>query len=907
MDADAAHATRPGRRRWWAPEVVQTSSMDCGPAALKCLLDGHGIAASYGRLREACQTSVDGTSIDALEGVAQQLGLHAEQVLVPIEQVMLDGVDDGPALAVVCPDGRATHFIVLWRRVGRWVQVMDPSSGRRWIPLARLRAMLYRHEAEVDAADWLDWARSDEALAALRRRLQRLGVADEVLLDALRRSTDWREAAALDTALRLVQSLVDAGALARGAAAQGLVRTLAERERQAAAGGGGDARGGDLAEAYRCVVPAPGEAARLRVRGAVLLRIGRPAAPPRRESGLADDAPPPSPELQAVLRERPVPVLSLVWRQLRRAGSASPGAWCAALWVVALASAGQMLLLRAMLDLGDHLQGLAQRPLAVAALLVLLIVVAALEWPMARESLRLGRQLELRLRLALSRRLPHLHDRYFQSRPIADMADRAHALHALRALPASALAVLQVLADLVITLAGIAWLAPAAVGWALALALTAVAVPLVAVPWLSERDLRLRTHAAALSGFFLDALQGVVPVRAHRAQRAVMRAHEALAVEWAEALGRAQVASRTLQAVQGVLAVALASGLVFDHWRDGHLAGGSDLLLMFWVLKLPALGQRLSASAQALPSQRNALLRWLEPLTAPGAAREPDDGAAVPAVALRRAPLGLELRGAAVLAGGHRLLEDIDLRVEPGEHVAIVGRSGAGKSTLLGVLLGWHHLAEGELRLDGQPAGADEVRSLRRRMAWVDPAVQLWNRSLLDNLRYASASEHPASLEAALQTADLQPLAGRLPQGLQTPLGESGARLSGGEGQRVRLARALAQGRVRLVLLDEPFRGLDRAQRHERLREARRWWHDRTLLCVTHDVGETLAFPRVLVVEDGRLVEDGVPQDLMARDSRYRALVEAERELDERRWHTGRWRHLQMHDGRLSEREASPP
>ena len=70
-----------GPRRWLAPEVVQTSSMDCGPAALKCLLEGHGIPVSYGRLREACQTSVDGTSIDTIEAVANHLGLAAEQVL----------------------------------------------------------------------------------------------------------------------------------------------------------------------------------------------------------------------------------------------------------------------------------------------------------------------------------------------------------------------------------------------------------------------------------------------------------------------------------------------------------------------------------------------------------------------------------------------------------------------------------------------------------------------------------------------------------------------------------------------------------------------------------------------------------------------------------------------------------
>jgi ABC-type bacteriocin/lantibiotic exporter with double-glycine peptidase domain len=72
-----------GGRRWVVPEVVQTSAMDCGPAALKCILEGFGIPVSYGRLREACQTYVDGTSIDTMEEVAVQLGLDAEQIMLP--------------------------------------------------------------------------------------------------------------------------------------------------------------------------------------------------------------------------------------------------------------------------------------------------------------------------------------------------------------------------------------------------------------------------------------------------------------------------------------------------------------------------------------------------------------------------------------------------------------------------------------------------------------------------------------------------------------------------------------------------------------------------------------------------------------------------------------------------------
>ena len=105
------------RRRLLVPEVVQTSGMDCGPAVLKCVLDGFGVPVSYGRLREACQTDVDGTSIDTLEEVAGQLGLEVEQIMLPVDHVLLPEAQALPALVVVrLPDGN-THFVVACRPI----------------------------------------------------------------------------------------------------------------------------------------------------------------------------------------------------------------------------------------------------------------------------------------------------------------------------------------------------------------------------------------------------------------------------------------------------------------------------------------------------------------------------------------------------------------------------------------------------------------------------------------------------------------------------------------------------------------------------------------------------------------------------------------------------------------------
>jgi ATP-binding cassette subfamily B protein len=151
-----------------------------------------------------------------------------------------------------------------------------------------------------------------------------------------------------------------------------------------------------------------------------------------------------------------------------------------------------------------------------------------------------------------------------------------------------------------------------------------------------------------------------------------------------------------------------------------------------------------------------------------------------------------------------------------------------------------------------------------------------------------------------LHAAELHGVLPQLPEGLQTLLGEGGGLLSGGEGQRVRLGRAFHRPGVRLAILDEPFRGLDRHQRHLLLERARQLWQGATLICITHDVGEARAFERVLVVEAGRVAEDGCPAKLAADPgSRYRALLEAEGAVRRGLWARCLWRRLRLEGGQL--------
>ena len=148
-------------RRRLVPEVIQTSAMDCGPACLAAVLAGFGVRASYERLREACQTDVDGTSIDTIEEAAIELGLDAAQIIVPLDHVLETEAAALPAIAVTRqPDG-GNHFVVVWGQVAGRVQVMDPAVGRRWVQPARLVEDLYIHEMELAAEVWRTWAGAD--------------------------------------------------------------------------------------------------------------------------------------------------------------------------------------------------------------------------------------------------------------------------------------------------------------------------------------------------------------------------------------------------------------------------------------------------------------------------------------------------------------------------------------------------------------------------------------------------------------------------------------------------------------------------------------------------------------------------------------------------------------------------
>jgi ATP-binding cassette subfamily B protein len=894
-------------RRYFAPEVVQTSAMDCGPASLKCVLDGHGIGVSYARLRDACQTDVDGTSIDTMETVANQLGLSAEQIVIPPDHLVLREAAALPAIVVVRLSDRLTHFVVLWRRHGPYLQVMDPSGGRRWMRSAQFLRELYIHRMDADAAEWRTWAATDEFTGPLGQRLRAIGVGRTEAVQAIQRAvadSTWRELAALDAATRMTQALIDAGGLSAGRDAAATIASITERIRHS------PDSWRTVPERFWSVFPAgaadgaePGagtpESIRLTMTGAVLVRFhAQRDAPVKNDESSARLAG----ETISALPEAPVRPAREILAMLRADRALSIPLLLLATIVASAAVAFEALLFRALLDVGRDLGVREQRVVAVAAILTFTLLLSVVDYPLSSWLLAAGRRLEAGLRLRFFARMPQLGDRYFRSRLTSDIAERVHSLHVMRQLPPLAGRAVRTLGELAATAIGIVWIDPASTIPALLLVAAIVLMPLAAYPTLAELELRMRTHAGALSRYYLDALIGLVPIRVHGAERPVRQEHGRVLGEWITSGRQLLAAAVGVDTLQTALGFGLAAWLLWSHLARG--GDSTSLLLLYWALRLPVLGDDLAAIVRQYPTTRNVMLRLLEPLLAPV---EEAPAAAPVAGAESRGGVAIEMQDVAVRAAGRTLLCDVRLSIRSGEQLAIVGASGAGKSTLVGLLLGWHRPAVGSLLVDGRPLDDAGLASLRAATAWVDPAIQIWNRPMLDNLQYGNPHDARHAAGFAVTAANLQGLIERLPHGLQTALGEGGALVSGGEGQRIRLGRALLRRNVRLVVLDEPFRGLDREARESLMASVRRHWREATLVCITHDVAETQSFDRVLVVDSGVVVEDDDPRRLLARASRYRDLSTAERDVRDRLWASRLWRRLRMDDGKLVEERREEP
>jgi ATP-binding cassette subfamily B protein len=222
-----------------------------------------------------------------------------------------------------------------------------------------------------------------------------------------------------------------------------------------------------------------------------------------------------------------------------------------------------------------------------------------------------------------------------------------------------------------------------------------------------------------------------------------------------------------------------------------------------------------------------------------------------------------------------RVLDDLSFAVQPGQRVALVGPSGAGKSTVLSLILGFGEPAAGRILFDGREAREISLRAIRSQMAIVPQEVLLFGGTIRENVGYGKTGATDDEIHEACRLANATEFIERLPEGMETMVGPRGVKLSGGQRQRIAIARAILAN-PRILLLDEATSALD-SESERLVNEAlERLMQGRTSIVIAHRLSTVRHADRILVFNQGRIVESGTHDEMVAQPGMYRLLVETQ-------------------------------
>jgi ATP-binding cassette subfamily B protein len=217
---------------------------------------------------------------------------------------------------------------------------------------------------------------------------------------------------------------------------------------------------------------------------------------------------------------------------------------------------------------------------------------------------------------------------------------------------------------------------------------------------------------------------------------------------------------------------------------------------------------------------------------------------------------------------GEKVIRNLSFRAEPGSVTALVGPSGGGKSTILNLLLRLYEVNGGAILIDGQDIAGVSRQSLRRQMAYVGQDVFLFRGSVRENIALGRPGASEAEIEAAARAACAHDFISAFPQGYDTPVGEHGVRVAGGERQRIAIARALLKD-APIILLDEATASLDSESERQVQLAIEHLCQGRTTLVIAHRLHTVVDADRIFVIEDGTVVESGRHEELLRKSGRY--------------------------------------
>ena len=375
-----------------------------------------------------------------------------------------------------------------------------------------------------------------------------------------------------------------------------------------------------------------------------------------------------------------------------------------------------------------------------------------------------------------------------------------------------------------------------------------------------------REHArqgGAVGGELIDVIANMWPLKAFSAaKRERARLTQAFERE-AAAHERSWLFTEGVRAANdAALLLSAAVTLLFalSLWRAGHVSAGDVVVVSALTFRLLHGSRDLAFSLIGMGQSYAYVQESLDILGRPHAIADAPD-------ARRYIRCGGSVRLDRVSFAyrpGAPVLDRIELSIPAGQRVGIVGPSGAGKSTVLALVLRLYDVGEGRMLVDGQDVRGVRQDELRAAIATVPQEVSLFHRTLRENIRFGRPDATDAEVEAAARAASCEDFIRALPDGYETLVGERGAKLSGGQRQRIGVARAFLKD-APIVLLDEATSALDTRSEMEVQAALDRLMQGRTVLSVAHRLSTLAGFDRILVMQGGRIVEDGAPLELRRR------------------------------------------
>ena len=380
--------------------------------------------------------------------------------------------------------------------------------------------------------------------------------------------------------------------------------------------------------------------------------------------------------------------------------------------------------------------------------------------------------------------------------------------------------------------------------------------------------------AAAVDGEMVDVVNNLPLVRAFSGMSREHCRFDATLNNEIAARQRSLRYLEKLRLVHAVVTVGLTIGVLawaIALWQDGAASTGDVVLVSTLGLTILHATRDLAVALVDVTQHMARLSEAVASLLVPHELR--DYPKAAPLVR----------RGAAIMfdnisfsyPDGRKVFENFRLRFLPGQRTGLIGQSGAGKSTLCALLQRFYDVRVGRILIDGQDIAQVTQESLRDAIAIVPQEIFLFHRSIVENIRYGRPNASDEEVLQAAAAARCGDFIESLPNGVATIIGERGVKLSGGQRQRIAIARAFLKD-APILLLDEATSALD-TESEEAIREAlARLMRGRTVIAVAHRLSTVRRFDRVVVLQAGKVVQDGPPDQLVRQDGLYRELIKRE-------------------------------